>query len=436
MGDLAQIIEGMRLTGRERTGTGSVVYGQANIGAMRWRLLPFHFRNRPMQDRGSVQPGDIAINKILPVRAAWATSRLYRHPVDGNCIVVRGLDVPTGFWVALCLNQPLYRQYLSAQSEGSLLPRIKMRTLRDLPVLTAPEESPGLAARAWAVTDDLLAQEETVWRMVGEAEARICPPETLRFWEERIASLEKPSWWKRVSSALIPESLLPGHALFEILRHELQTNLGWVPLSRCLALAPERDRARRQRFSASDGEPVKLRCLRISDVGSDFTVSNAPTREEVGWPGRVYLQPLQQEEVLVSLLVTSPTVAYAGDFPRPDIHVTDHWERLFFRETPGAWALVLNSPLVRMQLRLLAQGSARQFLGSGSLGQVLVPKIAHEERLHWDRALLRYQRHRLELEEAWRKLWHEAVAVYDRTHREAGVAISFSAEGQDGGVGV
>ena len=209
-----------------------------------------------------------------------------------------------------------------------------------------------------------------------------------------------------------------------------------MPLERCLA--PATDQPARTRLPIADDspEPDRLRCLRISDIGSDLTVAQAPEKEEVNWPGRVYRLPLQQEEVLVSLLVSSPTVAYAGDIPRSDIYVTDHWERFLFRETPGAWAMILSSPLIGVQLRLLAQGSARQFLSSGAVRHVLVPVLPREERLPWDRALRRYQQHRLELEGAWGKLWDEALAVYERTHREAGVAMSFSAEGADGGVGV
>jgi len=308
-----------------------------------------------------------------------------------------------------------------------------MRALRELPLLMPPTEARSLAEKAIDLFDSFLAQEENLRRLLAEAQDRICPPETIRFWQGRLASLDKPTWWRLVPGDVITDSLLPGHSLFELLRHELQENLGWVPLESCLA--PEKEQPQRTRLPVDDElSKPKLRCLRISDVGTDLTVAQAPLMEDVDWPSRVYRQPLRQEEVLVSLLASNPTVAYAGEIPRGDIYVTDHWERLLFRETPGAWAIILRNPLVSIQLRLLAQGSARQFLSTGAVNRVLVPVPSREERLPWDRALLNYQRDRIEKEDAWRRVLNEATTVFDRTHREAGVPIAFGSEQHGGGV--
>jgi len=433
LGSASEIIEGKRdtsLFGSE--GEAAPTYRQANLGELRWKLSAEHWKQPGGSDRTCVIPGDVVVNKLPPIRTAIATSRLYRHAVDANCYLIRGMDRGTAFWTAFCLNQPLYAEYLLRSAGASILPRVTMRALRELPLLVPPAESRGLAEKAWSLLDAFLSQEENLRRDISEVQDRIAPPETLRFWQERLASLEAPSWWRRVPGTVIQDSLVPGHSLFEMLRQELQENLGWVPLERCLA--PEKEQPARTRLPIADSsvEPVRLRCLRISEVGPDLTVAQAPEKEEIGWPGRVYRLPLRQEEVLVSLLVSSPTVAFAGEIPRSDIYVTDHWERLLFRETPGAWAMILTSPLIRIQLRLLAQGSARQFLSIGTVGQILVPVFPHEERLPWHSALLRYQRNRLELEEEWRKLWNEAAAVFTKTHREAGVAIPFGGEDKGG----
>jgi hypothetical protein len=306
-----------------------------------------------------------------------------------------------------------------------------MRALRELRLLFPPAETGNLAEKTWGLIDGFLAQEENLHRVISEAQDRICPPETVRFWQERLASLNKLTWWRRIPTAVVRDSLVPGHSLFELLCHDLESELGWIPLDQCLA--PKQPL--RTRLSATDemSAEFNLRCLRISDVGTDLTLAQAPNKEKVAWPGRVYRQPLQNEEVLVSLLVSSPTVAYAGEIPPTDIFVTDHWERLLFRETPGAWAMILANPLVNIQLRLLAQGSARQFLSSGAVDRVVVPVPTREERLTWDRSLLKYQRNRLELESTWRSLWKEGATIFYRTHQNAGVAISFGPETQEGG---
>lgn len=435
MGGLAEVIEGKRDTSSaEPANEGSPVYRQANLAALRWKLSAEHWKQPQIADRTCVRPGDVVVNKLAPVRAAIATPRLHRHPVDSNCYLLRGMERTDALWAALCLNQPLYAEYLVRLAGASILPRVTMRALRELPLLVAPMESRNLAEKTWALIDGFLAQEEILHRIVSEAQDQICPPETVRFWQERLASLDKLTWWRRVPGDLIADSLLPGHSLFELLCHELQVDLGWVPLHQCLA--PEQPSRARLSVTEDSPEVPTLHCLRISDVGTDLTVGQAPNKEEVAWPGRVYREPLRQEEILVSLLVSSPTVAYAGEIPRTDIFVTDHWERLRFRETPGAWAIILSSPLVSIQLRLLAQGSARQFLSVGAVSRVLVPIPPREERLPWDRALLNYQRSRIKLEDAWRGLWNEAATVFDRAHREAGVSIAFPREAQEGSIDV
>ena len=430
-----EIIEGKRdRSSAEKAEETVPVYRQANLGTLRWKLDSQHWKQPAAADRTCVLPGDIVINKLAPVRASIATSRLHRHPVDANCYLLRGMERPVALWVALCLNQPVYAEYLVRLAGGSILPRVTMRALRELPLLFPPAEPRNLAEKTWALVDGFLAEEENLYRVISEAQDRICPPETARFWRERLASVSKLTWWRRIPSAVVSDSLVPGHSLFELLCHELESELGWIPLEQCLA--PKQPP--RARLSAADETATEfnLRCLRISDVGTDLTVARTPHKEKVAWPGRVYGQPLRNEEVLVSLLVSSPTVAYAGEIPRTDIFVTDHWDRLLFRETPGAWAMILSSPLVSVQLRLLAQGSARQFLSSGAVGRVLVPVPPREERLAWDRSLLTYQRKRLDLETAWGSLWNELATMFDQIHRDAGVAITLGSETHQGGFAV
>lgn len=421
LSQLAEIIEGKRNV----TGGGDVpgdrlsTYGQANVGVLRWHLDAAQFLTRPQVDRAAVQPGDIVVNKILPLRAAWVSPRLRRHPVDANCILIRGLETATSFWTAVCLNQPLYKDHLAAAAEGAVLARLKVRSLRDLPILPTPEECRPIAATASAVLDQLIAAEETLRREVAAAEERITPPEVLRFWEDRVTAIDNHSWWRRIPGEMIQDSLSPSHALFEVLRQELQANFGWVPIKQCILMPEQGRKEYRQRLTGSSESTVVARCLRISDVDSDFTVATAPPPEQVDWPGRVYQMPLQPHQVLVSLLVSSPKVAYAGKIPAPDIHLTDHWERLVFRETPGAWAIVLNSALVRIQLRLLAQGSARQFLGSGSLDQVVVPDLTREERVLMHRSLNEYQQSRLASEREWTEVLTQAEEVFRTAHKPA-----------------
>lgn len=281
LGELAgEVIEGKRDTsiyGSDNEGV--PIYRQANLSELRWKLSAEHWKQPAAPDRSCVFPGDIVVNKLAPIRAAIATFRLYRHSVDANCYLIRGMERGTAFWAAFCLNQPLYAEYLLRSAGASILPRVTMRALRELPLLAPPAECRSLAEKTWALLDGFLSQEESLRRVVSEVQDRISPPETLRFWQARLASLEAPSWWRRFPGTVIRDSLLPGHSLFEMLRQELQENLGWVPLERCLA--PEREQPARSRLPLADSStaPASLRCLRISDVGPDLTVALAPEKK-------------------------------------------------------------------------------------------------------------------------------------------------------------
>jgi hypothetical protein len=109
-------------------------------------------------------------------------------------------------------------------------------------------------------------------------------------------------------------------------------------------------------------------------------------------------------EVLVSSLVTNPKIAYGDPTLTEEIHPIDHWLRLTFKETPGAWALVLSSPSMGAQLRSLATGSAQQFTKTGSLMDLCVPDIDQMLRYRWQSRFDELLADRRRLDEEWKAL--------------------------------
>jgi hypothetical protein len=131
---------------------------------------------------------------------------------------------------------------------------------------------------------------------------------------------------------------------------------------------------------------------------------------------RVYATPVVDGDVLVSLLVTSPLVAFAGVKPEQPVHPVDHWVRLRFRETPGAWALVLDSPPIHAQLRRSAIGSARQFVTPAMICGLVLPDIPREVRVEWDDFLRSWQREHRNLDQQWLGLLGDCYRLLRETH--------------------
>ena len=73
------------------------------------------------------------MTKGPPIRAAVATDRLFRHPVDANGFLIRGLTRAAALWACLCLNEPAYADYLVRRSGVTVVPRVQAAVLRDLP---------------------------------------------------------------------------------------------------------------------------------------------------------------------------------------------------------------------------------------------------------------------------------------------------------------
>jgi hypothetical protein len=90
--------------------------------------------------------------------------------------------------------------------------------------------------------------------------------------------------------------------------------------------------------------------------------------------------------------------------PNSLIFPTDHWVRLRFNETPGAWALTMQTEPVARQLRSMTTGLTQQFATASAVEQLVLPPIPLPIRMSWDGRLRRCQRQRDELDAIWQEL--------------------------------
>lgn len=374
------------------------IYRQSNVGRLRLLLSASHWEPPQMADRWCVQPGDVVLNKLAPVRAAVVSPAARRHPVDGNSLIVRGLPRSAATWLALCLNRPEYEQLLLIES--GVLRRVALATLANLRLPPVPAELDALSQALRELLDEILLVGESIHRVKTEAARLAVAPSTQR-------NLREGTFFER--EAVSSDSWLPSAVALRSDQSALAEELAWVPI-RSLASADDRGR-----LSIA---PEGARALRLSDVADDLFVGPPGEKPEPTelTAGRTLGKPLIAGEVLLSTLGTSFRVAYVDDGVAPNTFPTDGWVRLRFRETPAAWALLLSTHQVRWQTARLAVGSVQQFVPPEALLSIHVPTPERETRDRWQRAVERHHAQRRAVDSRWNSLLTSLASVFDNAH--------------------
>jgi len=405
------VIEGQRWgEGSETTGP---VYRLSNLGAMELRLEPEHCASPRIVSSRCVCPGDIVVSKSAPVRAAIATPNIFRHPVDANCYLVRGLDLAMGFWFALCINQPAFGDYLVRKSGAAIVPRVRADVLGSVRLPRPPAGLAAISRRVYGCIEQRLDSHVELFRFLAtvrdEVESQLPNSVAEGGDNETVA----PTWHRFFQTADIDDSLVPGHVAVNGYQRRLKQDAGWKSIRHLIGTSGW---GGNRVTDSADG----VRTLQLSDVGDDLTVLISQVRSDVSASRRVYAEPLLLNEVLLSALVSRSRVAFVGNTPSKSIYPTDHWHRLRFHETPGAWAAVLSDPEIHEQLWRLAIGTVQQFAPPWTIRKLVLPDISLETRVKWDTFLRRWQQRRLELEHDWVRLMAEAYSMLKETHRDCG----------------
>lgn len=399
-----QVLEGWRVSidpsalAYDARAAATPIYRQANIGRLRLLLETQHWESPQIQGRWCVQPDDIVVNKLAPVRAAFVSSSARRHPVDGNTVIVRGLSRNVAAWTALCLNHPGYEQLLLLNS--GVLQRVGLGALSSLHVPPAPTQMERLSARLGAALDDQLLAGEALHRVRTEAsEATTAAAAHAR-------PLGEGAFFP--PDAVSHENWLPSATALRAEQATLVDDLGWTAIDK-LALMSERERLVHV--------PEGARALRLRDVSDDLFVAVADDTHDDLMPSRTLGKPLVAGEVLISTLGSSFRAAYVDAEVPPNTFAADGWARLRFRETPAAWALMLSTDALRSQASRLAVGTAQQFVPPEALRALRVPVPPREVRDRWQRAVERHHAQRRAQTRTWSALLAELNAAFDEVHR-------------------
>jgi len=375
------------------------VYRQANIGSFRLLLSEPHWTSPSITGPWCVQPDDVVLNKLAPVRAALVSSNAKRHPVDGNSIIVRGLSRPTAAWVAVCLNYAGYEQVLIIES--GVLKRVGLGALKTLRVPPVPSAMEGLAARLRELLDETALTSENLHRVQAEALAETAAA------QRPMHDLRSGQFFS--SRTVMNDNWLPSWVALRAKQADLEDEDGWVALSELASFD------HRTRLSSTDD---RCRALRLSDVGEDLlipSVERVSSSEPI--PSRTLAKPLMPGEVLVSTLGSSFRAAYVDEEEPPQMHPVDSWVRLQFRETPAAWALLLSTAPIRAQAARLTIGSIHQFVPPEALRSLRLPPLPREILDRWQRAVERHHAQRRELDRRWSALLSEISSLFHAIHR-------------------
>jgi len=368
-------------------------YRQANIGIFAINMDAHHCL-RPIVENQPycVLPGDVLTPRIPPLRAALVSDSHHRHPIDGNCFIVRGLSPLDAAWLLALLNEKEYEAWFVARSGSQALPRIGLKDLRQCPFPEPPQNALGWSSRLFSWVE---AHAENAARLfslkaeVSDHVSRSLPEEENR--EQRLfPGVREPA------ALLDDKSWLPEHIEAKYQQH-LLLEKGMLRLKDLVT------RAASASARLKDGKSSTFRLLGLKNVTGIYLPTVRPSIPETRL-GRFFSEPVQNSEVLISSLVSNPKVAYADPSLSGDTHPTDHWLRISFRETPGAWALVLASPVVAGQFKRMATGSALQFATAERLMELCVPGIDRALRNRWQNRLDGLLADRRHLDKEWEVL--------------------------------
>jgi hypothetical protein len=401
----AQVIDGWRvsetpgvMTYDPRAAT-TPIYRQANIGQFRLILDDQHWVPPQITGQWCVQPDDVVLNKMAPVRAALVTQNAKRHPVDGNTIIVRGLKKSMAAWVAVCLNHTPYEQLLVVES--GVLKRVGLSALASLKLPPAPLDMDPLVAPLSDIIDETTLARERLHDVQTEALEEADLP------THPVIGLRGGHFFP--GRAMTGDNWLPSWVALRTEHAALDEENGWVALGD-LASFDERTRLGSVDDSAHS--------LRLSDVGEDLFVPSVEHESSSETTAtRMLAKPLVPGEVLVSTLGSSFRAAYVDEEAPAHTHPVDGWVRLRFRETPAAWALLLSTAPVRAQAARLTIGSVQQFVPPDALRLLRLPMPPREVRDRWQRAVERHHAQRRSLDRRWSELMNELSSLFDAVHR-------------------
>ena len=410
------------------------VYRLRHVEPMDLRTEAEHWLPPQVADQPyCVRPGDVLVRRVGRVAAALVGERHRRHPADANLGIVRGLPPGLALWAAWCLNQPHYRDYLEGAETIGELVRVGLGRLAGMPLAPPPAGLDSLAQRWSLALDqdtqglealDRLRREVADWTAERLA-ASLPGPSPLWIGPGHAVPLKTPGVIGAARQDAAPAAL-PRYEWFgpldlddqwsmalceqrRIARALRESGLG-VPLGALAQISP---RAPKVRTTQS------CRVLRIGDLDRQFGYAEClPPREQTAW--RSQTRALTPGDVLVSTFAAEPKVALADRPVEGCILPSEQLITLCFHRHQGAYALIMESPLIQAQWTRLATGAGMRFVQPGLVGRIVLPVPEDEQAADWHHRLVDILARRREARRRMQAILGDLGRLYRDLHPDAG----------------
>ncbi len=321
-----------------------------------------------------VAPDDILLRRVGKTSAAIVSNYHRCHPVDANLAIIRGLRSRQGIWLAFCLNQPLYKGYLEQQVGMASMVRVGLKHLAKMPIAPCPDAFYPLADKYLQHYQTLTRSEDSLFTL----------RKTVKRWVDQRLPTEDggANILARFFKARdLAEQL--NYAASEQLRqaHWLTEAFDCVPLSRLAVINPK-DAGSNAQLQSANTQVVKIRNL----DGQQAITFSAFNEAAPGW--RVHKCPLSQFDVLISTFVQEPKVAIVSTDLGMATLASEQLAVLNFHHSPGAYALLMEMPLIRRQISRLATGTVQRFVQPRMLANIVLPEIDRDIASQWHHQLM------------------------------------------------
>jgi len=134
--------------------------------------------------------------------------------------------------------------------------------------------------------------------------------------------------------------------------------------------------------------------------------------------GTVYCKiPTQGRNVFFSsMFALDSKIAFISTEPDADILPSEQLVTLCFHQYEGAYALLLETPLIQGQLRRLATGTVQRFVQPSALKSVMIPRLEAQLAKRWHQQLIQILDNRQQALARMTELTPKIQTLFEQQH--------------------
>lgn len=386
-------------------------YRMRHISDMRLVPESQHYFSPLIEDDFCVKPGDVVVRRVGSAGAAYVSEHDGQHPIDANMAIIRGLEQYDALWLAFCLQQPLYLEYLEQNGGGIGLVRVGLSQLKQLPMVPKPNGFEGLAEQYLEWLSTLHRAQRSLNTLRKEASdwvADYCENENIT----RMTAVPKVM---RFNALDIDDRWSFGFTELRKVSRELLA-LGGVALADLAVIEPKVDKG-------ASSEETHYGLVKISHLQQDLSLEESIEQIDINSDEsnafiKVKKRPVEQNDVLVSTFVKEGKLVWIDAEPDCPLLTSDHLATLRFHQYTGAYVLMLETEFVQWQLAQLVTGSVQAFINNADLALVVMPPLPEELAKKWHAKLQLTLAEQCKAKQRLKQIQLQMLTLYNTVHPE------------------